>query len=227
MENLKKRKFVAYLRSSKDKQKFSILSQRQIVKQFAGDNEIEKWYVEHESGASMNRPELAKAVNCCKLNGYTLIIARLDRLSRSVLQLVTLIEKEKVDFVACDFPTLDTFGLHIHISVAQRELEMIRERTKRGLEQARLMGKKLGKPENLTDNARAKGRKTMQENAFNHPNNLKAGNLIVLLRKTKKMSYQKIADYLNKNSYRTRNNALFASSTVQFLFRRYKDHFEI
>jgi DNA invertase Pin-like site-specific DNA recombinase len=222
MENKERKKYISYLRISTNgkKQKYSIESQREIVKNYVGENEIVKEFVEYSSGANAEREVLKEAILYSKQHNCTIVISRLDRISRSILHLVRLLEEEKVDFVTCD-GIIDAFSLHIHIALAQRELELIRDRIRKGLRQAKLKGKTLGTPSNLQDEHRAKGRKKMIERAFEK--NKVAGQLIVLLRKQGK-PYAKIADFLNENGYTTRRNKAFASSTVQMLYKRYKDN---
>ena len=79
--------FISYLRVSTDKQGRSGLgleAQRKAVTDYldGGAWQLVAEYVEVESGKTNDRPELAKALVHCKLTGATLIVAKLDRLSR-------------------------------------------------------------------------------------------------------------------------------------------------
>jgi DNA invertase Pin-like site-specific DNA recombinase len=121
-------------------------------------------YTEVETGKGRNpkRPELLKAIAHAKAANATLMVAKLDRLSRNVAFLANLIES-KVDFVACDQPHATTFTLHILAAVAEHEAKMISERTKAALAARKARGLPLGadmaKCRNLTHEARIKGSK--------------------------------------------------------------------
>jgi DNA invertase Pin-like site-specific DNA recombinase len=100
--------------------------------------------VEVESGKrANNRPQLAAAMAQCRLIDATLVIAKLDRLSRNVAFLANLMEAG-VEFVACDALHATPFTLHILAAVAEHERKMISARTKAALAAAKARGKKLG-----------------------------------------------------------------------------------
>lgn len=144
-----KPKFVAYLRVSTDRQGKSGLgleAQRTAVHQFVaqrGGEIIAPEYREIESGKVNNRPELEKAMKRCRLTGATLLVAKLDRLSRNAAFLMTL-RDSGVEFVAADLPEANTMTVGVMATVAQHEREMISKRTKAALQAARARGKKLG-----------------------------------------------------------------------------------
>ena len=95
---------------------------------------------ETESGKSHeNRPKLAEAMALCRRTGATLVIARLDRLSRNVAFLAALVES-KVPFVACDNPHATKFTIHILAAVAEHEREMIARARRRPLKPQRPVG---------------------------------------------------------------------------------------
>jgi DNA invertase Pin-like site-specific DNA recombinase len=100
-------------------------------------------FVEVESGKFDDRPELAKALAACKKHKARLVIAKLDRLARSVHTISGLM-KSKVDFVCCDMPDANRLTIHILAAVAEHEREMIAERTRAGLAAARARGVRLG-----------------------------------------------------------------------------------
>ena len=94
-------------------------------------------FTEVESGRrSDNRPELARAMEHARLTGSTLLIAKLDRLSRDAHFLLGL-QKEGVAFTACDMPYADQFTVGVLALVAQKEREAISTRTKEALAGAR------------------------------------------------------------------------------------------
>ena len=127
-------KFVAYYRVSTAKQGSSGLgldAQRQAVRDYlnGGAWELIAEFQEVESGKRSDRPELARAMERCRLTGATLLIAKLDRLSRNVHFLSGLME-QGVDFLACDLPTANKLTVHIMAAVAEQEREAISARTK-------------------------------------------------------------------------------------------------
>ncbi len=143
-------KFVAYHRVSTDKQGRSGLgleAQRKAVEDHlsGGRGELVADYVEVESGKRDDRPELIKALHRCKVTGATLVIAKLDRLSRNVAFISNLMDSG-VDFVAVDFPQANRLTVHILAAVAEHEREMISQRTKAALASAKARGVRLGNP---------------------------------------------------------------------------------
>ena len=146
------KKYVSYLRVSRQTQFESGLgleAQRAAVVKYVGSlgqAEIAKEFVEVESGKKADRPILAEALRECKANGFTLLVAKLDRLSRN-LHFITALQNAKVDFVAADNPHATPFLIHILVAVAEHERNMISSRTKSALEAAKRRGVKLGNPQ--------------------------------------------------------------------------------
>ena len=83
-----------------------------------------------ESGSNADRPELNKAIEQAKHTGATLLVAKLDRLSRSVAFIATLMEDKQLEFTVATMPSADKFQLHIYAALAQQEREFISTRTK-------------------------------------------------------------------------------------------------
>jgi DNA invertase Pin-like site-specific DNA recombinase len=144
-------KFFSYLRVSTDRQGergHGLDAQRKAVADYlnGGAWELLGEFVEVESGKRNGRPKLAEALAACKKHRARLVIAKLDRLSRNVAFIATLMDG-KVDFVCCDFPSANRLTLHILAAVAEHEREMIAKRTKEGLAAAKAKGVVLGNPE--------------------------------------------------------------------------------
>jgi DNA invertase Pin-like site-specific DNA recombinase len=155
-------KFISYLRVSTDKQGKSGLgveAQRQAIENYlnGGHWKLLKEYIEVESGKKDERPKLTEALAACKMTGATLVIAKLDRLSRNVRFIAELMDSG-AEFVACDFPKANRLTIHILAAVAEHEREMISKRTREALRAAKARGVQLGSPRNLSEKAAAKGR---------------------------------------------------------------------
>jgi DNA invertase Pin-like site-specific DNA recombinase len=143
-------RFVAYYRVSTDKQGQSGLgldAQRQAVMNYlnGGPWRLVAAHTEIESGKRNARPELQKALAACRKHKAKLCIAKLDRLSRN-LNFITSIMESGVEFVATDNPHANKLTIHILAAVAEHEREAISERTKVALAAAKARGKKLGGP---------------------------------------------------------------------------------
>jgi DNA invertase Pin-like site-specific DNA recombinase len=141
--------YIAYYRVSTEEQGISGLgmeAQQEAVRRFIGQRgQIIAEYTEVESGRKNNRPQLSAALEACKTRRATLVIAKLDRLARNVHFISGLMES-KVDFQAVDMPDANRLTIHILAAVAEHEREMISQRTKAALAQAKARGKRLGNP---------------------------------------------------------------------------------
>src|SRR5215472_13709398 len=110
-------KFVAYYRVSTDKQCKSGLgldAQRRAVRDYlnGGTWHLIGEFTEIESGKRNERPELVKALAVCKRQKAKLVIAKLDRLSRNLAFIATLMDSG-VEFVAVDNPHANKRTVHI------------------------------------------------------------------------------------------------------------------
>jgi len=101
--------------------------------------------VEVESGKVNARPQLQKALQTCRVNNATLIVGKMDRLSRNAAFLLTL-RDAGVKFVAADLPNANELTVGILAVVAEDERRRISERTKAALAEAKKAGKRLGNP---------------------------------------------------------------------------------
>lgn len=145
-----KMRIVSYQRVSTDRQGRSGLgleAQSKSIEDYARTvgGEVVASFVEVESGADNDRPELAKALAQAKRLKATLVIATLDRLSRNAHFLLYL-QAQTVPIVAADMPHADKFMFGIMALWAEKERDMISQRTKLALKAARAKGVRLGSP---------------------------------------------------------------------------------
>ncbi|WP_343546589.1 recombinase family protein [Sphingobium yanoikuyae] len=138
-------KFIAYYRVSTRKQGNSGLgldAQRAAVATMS-DAPLLAEFTEVESGRDNDRPQLKAAMDYASLTGATLLVAKLDRLSRNAAFLNQLIDSQ-VPIRFADMPFADRFMVGMMAQVAQWEAEQISKRTKEALAAAKAKGTKLG-----------------------------------------------------------------------------------
>ena len=145
------KKFIVYVRVSTNMQGrdgLGIAAQRAAAAKYVAEHsgDIIESYTEVESGAKhhlRNRPALSAALAHAKKAKATLLIARLDRLSRSVL-VTSQLMAAGVDFVAVDFPHANRLTIQLMAVMAEYESQLISARTKAALAAAKQRGAKLG-----------------------------------------------------------------------------------
>jgi DNA invertase Pin-like site-specific DNA recombinase len=215
-------RYVPYYRVSTARQGQSGLgleAQQAAVRAFVADPaQLLSEYIEIESGKKNQRPQLLAAIAEARKVGGTLLIAKLDRLSRNA-GFIFALRDSGVAFVCCDMPDANTLTVGLFAVIAQHEREMISKRTKEALAAKKARGAVLGMPANLTAGAIAKSRVVRQENARTNQQNLQAARLGGLLQKQGNTLAQ-IAQELNDGGYRTRRGKLFFPMSVQRLLQR-------
>jgi DNA invertase Pin-like site-specific DNA recombinase len=210
--------YTPYYRVSTQKQGTSGLgldAQRAAVQSFAGSAQLLTEYVEIESGKKNQRPQLLAAIAEARRVGATLLIAKLDRLSRNA-GFIFALRDSGVEFVCCDMPDANTLTVGLFAVIAQHERETISKRTKDALAAKKARGAQLGSPQNFTTVVIAQGQAAMQRNAREHQANRQAAQLAELLR-AKGQTLWQIAAKLNEAGYRTRRGKEFQATTVQRL----------
>ena len=140
--------FVSYLRVSTQKQGQSGLgleAQRKAVEDYlnGGDWTVIEEVVEIESGKNNKRPKLNEAIQLCKASGATLVVAKIDRLTRDAAFLLNL-KDAGIDFIAADMPEANRLTIGIMALIAEQEREAISKRTKEALAAAKARGVQLG-----------------------------------------------------------------------------------
>ncbi|MFC7671323.1 recombinase family protein [Hymenobacter humi] len=133
-------------------------------------------YIEIESGKKNQRPQLLGAIAEARRVGATLLIAKLDRLSRNA-GFIFALRDSGVAFVCCDMPDANTLTVGLFAVIAQHERETISKRTKEALKAKKARGAVLGTPANLTPAAIVKSRHLRQENARTNQQNQQATRL--------------------------------------------------
>lgn len=142
--------FIAYYRVSTNAQGQSGLgleAQKSAVHAYVKSvsGQLVAEYREVESGANSERTELHAALKHCRAQKAMLVIAKLDRLARSVHFISQLLES-RVEFIAADMPYANKLTVHIIAAVAEYEREAISQRTRASLMAARARGVRLGNP---------------------------------------------------------------------------------
>ena len=215
-------KFVAYYRVSTKRQGASGLSldaQRLAVANRIGSGALVGEFTEIESGRKNNRAELNTALAACKRSGATLIIAKLDRLSRNAAFIMAL-AGSGVSFVVCDMPSLTTLTIGIYATIAQHEAEITSQRTKDALAAKKAQGFKLGNPNNLSDAAKEKGKQAIKQ-AANESTENKAAAQLIENQLSKGATLAEIATLLNSLGYATRRGGSWHASSVRNVANRF------
>ena len=216
-------RYIAYYRVSTNRQSLGLDAQRNSVLRFINDDNnkiLISEYNEKESGKNNNRAELSKAINECICKNATLVISKLDRLSRNI-SFIFQLRDSGIKFISLDIPTFNTLSLGIYAAMAQSERELCSRRTKEALEVKREQGVKLGAPNaHFTKEQIFNASMVRKEIADNNQNNLRAKLMIQsLLASTNNNS--EIARKLNENGFRTSKGMLFTSKQVNRIIERY------
>ncbi|NKX37927.1 recombinase family protein [Rhodobacteraceae bacterium R_SAG4] len=175
--------------------------------------EVVAEFTEVASGSDDRRPELTKALDMARKYGAELLVAKLDRLSRKVSFIASLLDDRKVQLRVAAMPQADKFQLHIYAALAEQEREFISIRTKAALKEAKARGVKLGGARDKT----MKRNQEVQRKAAERAQNV-AG-LIQPLREAGK-SLREIAAELNRAGVRTARGGEWQASQVKRTIER-------
>ena len=181
-------------------------------------------YVEVESGKRNDRPELLKALHHAKITGATLVVAKMDRLSRNAAFLLTL-RDSGAKFIAADCPDVNELTVGILAVIAEEERKTISSRTKAALEEAKARGVRLGNPNGAAPLRRAaRGNlaaiAVVQEQADLHAKDIAP--IIGDLRREGCRSLRELASALNDRHIRTRRGGAWHAGSVRNLLTRLK-----
>lgn len=189
-----------------------IEAQKQAVARYLAslDCELIGTFEEVESGANNKRPQLAAAMQLAKSKKAVLVIAKLDRLSRNAAFLLQL-QDSGVDFIACDMPNADKLSIGIIALLAQRERQLISERTKAGLAVAKQRGATLGNPSAATAWKKAVHAIKERKQQFAET----AIKSIREIQETGVATLARIADCLNKRGEKTPRGGKWTATAVK------------
>ena len=216
--------YVSYLRVSTKRQNLGLDAQRTMIQNYIASNggEVVSEFQEKESGKNDNRPQLAAALAECKRTGATLLIAKLDRLSRKV-SFVFALRDAGVKFVACDLLEFNTLSLAIFCGLAQRERELISERTKAALAsryEKESWAVSHANTHKFDNGCRQKSLGVRRESAKQNEFNVRAYSLIRLGLENG-LGYNAIADHLNKSHFTTAKGGIWRGNQLKRLLELY------
>ena len=169
-------------------------------------------FTDIESGANCDRPELWKAIELAEKTGATLLVAKLDRLSRKVSFISTVMDRKRLSLTVATMPHADKFQLHIYAALAEQEREFISLRTKQALAPLKGTGKLGGNRGNI-DKANEAARAVADAHAA------KVMDTIRPLRDAGR-TLQQIADTLNRSGVTTSRGGKWYPTTVKNVLAR-------
>ena len=220
-------KVIAYYRVSTEGQGRSGLgldAQRQAVTALCQSRgwQITADYTEVESGKSADREQLIAALHHAKVTGGTLVIAKLDRLSRNAA-FITALQDSGAKFIAADMPEANELTVHIMAAVAQAERQAIAKRTREALAAAKVRGVKLGNPNGAAAIRRAGKGNGASLDAIKDNANAFASDLAPIIDRLRAEGFKslpQIARVLNEGGFATPRGGKWHPSSVRNLLSR-------
>lgn len=210
--------YVVYYRVSTKKQGESGLgldAQKRDINVFfdnyaKGENPVAE-FTDVQSGSVDSRKGLQAAITLCKEKGHTLLVAKLDRVSRKVSTIALLMEEVELK-VAC-MPHADNFQLHIFAALAEQERLFISQRTKAAMAEASARGVKIGGAAIRAKQTRRKTYEKLINRDSEHTKILKAF-------KEKKLSLREIASRFNDMNIKTPKGCIQTAASIQRMCKR-------
>jgi DNA invertase Pin-like site-specific DNA recombinase len=216
---------ISYVRVSTQRQGRSGLgleAQRENIAHFAEaeGREIAAEFVEIESGKGSDaldrRPKLAAALQEARKCKGTIVVAKLDRLSRDV-HFISGLMAQRVPFLVTELgPDVDPFILHLYAALGEKERKLIAARTKAALAVRKAQGVKLGNPR--LDEARQASKAAIVKDANRH-----AANVMPVIREIQRAgaaTFRQIAEALNARGIHTARGGSWYASTVSNVINR-------
>lgn len=230
-------KFVGYFRVSTEEQgnsKLSLDSQQVFVQKYVIENGglLIGSFTDVESGKKIERRNLLEAIDLCVQENATLLVYDISRLSRGGYSAMAFLEERGVNFLEVTSPNDTSFIKDIKFSLAKEERQKISQRTevalnmiKKNIEDngyhiSRSGNKitKLGRPDNFSNEGRAKGRETLKKRSREINKMAKA--FIDTLRNNG-LTYEAIANKLNESGFKTSKGKNFSKGQVYRLCNNY------
>lgn len=212
---------IGYLRVSTSRQGRSGLgldAQQDAIIRFASGNgyAVSDFYHDVQSGADDDRPGLNAAIARAQRERCPVVVAKLDRLGRSVHYISGLMA-HRVPFIVAELGAdVDPFTLHLWAALAEKERRLIAERTRAALRAKKDRGEALGSP-HIAEVARA-GTARQQAQADEHAARVMP--IISEIRRAGVATLQGIADALNARGVRSARGGRWHPSTVRDVIRR-------
>ena len=217
---------IGYLRVSTREQghrRNGLEAQKDAIEQFARAEgcQVVQWYEEQQSGKGFlnaldRRPELAKALDHAKRLKCSVVVSKLDRLSRDVAFISGLMSRG-VAFIVTELgPDVDPFILHLYAALSEKERALISQRTREGLQKVKERGVRLGNPTNLRE-AQIKGMESNRTNA-----NAFAESVLPIIHtfREKGLSLRKVVKELNERRIPTARGGCWHLKTLQNVLAR-------
>tara|TARA_R110000796_G_scaffold102920_1_gene211976 strand:+ start:176 stop:859 length:684 start_codon:yes stop_codon:yes gene_type:complete len=219
-EGIAMKQFIKYYRVSTRSQADSglgLLAQQRDIDLYLSTYAETPWeviadFTDVQSGKDDNRPELQKAMTLAEETGATLLIAKLDRISRRVSFISAIMERKRLNLTVATMPNADKFQLHIYAALAEQEREFISLRTKQALAPLKGTGKLGGNRGNI-DKANEAARALADAHAA------KVMDTVRPLKEAGR-TLQQIADTLNKTGVTTARGGKWYPTTVKNVLAR-------
>ena len=196
--------YVAYYRVSTDKQDLGIPAQRKAVRDFVAkaDGKICAEFEDQQSGAAKHRPRLDEALAKAREIRGKLVVAKLDRLSRSTYTIFKLRNRSGVDIVVADNPNLfaDSLTLAVYAGLAEHERDLISQRTKAALSILKESGVRLGNPQGFCEAARAR---SLEKRRANSGRENATNDRMIQQLKMRSLTDRQVAEILNDMGVKT------------------------
>ena len=208
--------YIGYVRVStadQGKNGYSLDAQKVAIQRFVcGERgELFQIFEEVESGSKDDRKIFWQAIEAAKKSRATLVVSKLDRLSRSGIRFIVKLDTYGVPYVAADNPHMTKLVVHILAAVGEDERQRIAQRTKEGLAVAKAKGVRLGNPrwnESIND-----ARATQMAKASNRHQMVQP--MIAGLQSSGITTLQGLADALNERGIDTPRGRRWHATTVK------------
>lgn len=208
--------YIGYIRRSKKEYNSNLGIEAQQA-------EINKYnpvhtYIELEGGTASKRKRrtvILEAIQHCKDTGYTLVIAKLDRLARDV-EFTANLMNSGVKFIALDIPGANHFTIHVMAAVAEQEAKRISERVKAALAVKTIkLGwythkTRQGCP--ITDEDRRKAGMIIRQRADSNPDTIRSMNYAYRLMQTH--SVDQVCEIMNKEGFKSPKGKTITPTTI-------------